>query len=688
MYFRDVYNILSRLIFIKFSIVSELVSQAASIFWLSWRILIGFAAFLVCSCDTPEKTSLRGLARAGIQPSGRALVEAVAQDDKQHVAWLLTVKVHTEQRDSKGRTPLRIAVEENNPTTALLLLDAGADPNATGADGVDILGVALAENDSPVVEKLIASGAKANGIMPGGEKILPWAIRNGRLAHVRTMFRNGADPHLTDHAGNPLLHIAIDAGHRDLVKALIALGADPGATDPAGNSTIALALKNHWPEILPTLAAAGADANLPAPDGETLLEKAIKVRDFRTIPVLMQAGADPMRLPTTPGGKTPLEAAIASGHTATLRAVLRPGEILSGPEWEPALWLAFRQDNLGLARMLLKKGAHAQRYRSGGLLLTEAAALSGKVTWLKLLFDFGHKPGRAVFYSVSRGDYLTTKFLLDCRVSADSTLLPGFDSALSMAMLGGHDKLAALLIERGAKATLKLPGDQKPLHFAIVTKSPDLVRLLLEAGADPNEAISHPVSEKFLKNVKSKDMAWYLARDRNITPLMLAANSGVIASARYLLDAGAEKNTYTRVNYTWPLNFASRRSDVAMMRLLLGQDPATTERHVILSLGEQRVRVYNSAGDEILSARVSSGKIGYRTKQGEFVITNKYRHHNSSIYGSSMPYFQRLSCSDFGFHYGYVPGYPASHGCIRLPMDAAKKLFAITSVGDRVTIKP
>jgi lipoprotein-anchoring transpeptidase ErfK/SrfK len=183
-------------------------------------------------------------------------------------------------------------------------------------------------------------------------------------------------------------------------------------------------------------------------------------------------------------------------------------------------------------------------------------------------------------------------------------------------------------------------------------------------------------------------MKWYLARDKNITPLMLAANSGVLSTARYLLAAGARKNTYTRVNYTWPINFASRRSDVPMMRLLLGQDPEKTERHIILSLSEQRARVYDGKGDEIFSTRVSSGKSGYRTRQGEFVITDKHRHHNSSIYGSSMPYFQRLSCSDFGFHYGNVPGYPASHGCIRLPMDSARKLFAMTEVGDTVTIKP
>lgn len=53
-----------------------------------------------------------------------------------------------------------------------------------------------------------------------------------------------------------------------------------------------------------------------------------------------------------------------------------------------------------------------------------------------------------------------------------------------------------------------------------------------------------------------------------------------------------------------------------------------------------------------------------------------------------MPFFQRLSCSDFGFHYGNVPGYPASHGCIRMPWSSAQTLFSMTKVGDKVTIKP
>ena len=109
---------------------------------------------------------------------------------------------------------------------------------------------------------------------------------------------------------------------------------------------------------------------------------------------------------------------------------------------------------------------------------------------------------------------------------------------------------------------------------------------------------------------------------------------------------------------------------------------------MLVDLSEQRLWVYGPTGDELLSTRVSTGRSGYRTRTGTFAITNRYRSWTSTIYHSSMPYFQRLSCSDFGFHQGYVPGYPASHGCIRVPAGTASKLFNVTDVGDRVEIVP
>lgn len=105
---------------------------------LSRRLLLVSALALTPSCDTPQKHALRELSRAGVQPSGRALVEAVTDGENPHVRWLLDVKVHTEQRDATGYTPLRIAVGQDSPSVAIVtgnpntvreLLAAGADPN-------------------------------------------------------------------------------------------------------------------------------------------------------------------------------------------------------------------------------------------------------------------------------------------------------------------------------------------------------------------------------------------------------------------------------------------------------------------------------------------------------------------------------------------------------------------------------
>jgi lipoprotein-anchoring transpeptidase ErfK/SrfK len=106
-----------------------------------------------------------------------------------------------------------------------------------------------------------------------------------------------------------------------------------------------------------------------------------------------------------------------------------------------------------------------------------------------------------------------------------------------------------------------------------------------------------------------------------------------------------------------------------------------------VDLSEQMAWVYDESGQTLFSTSLSSGKEGYRTRTGEFVITNRNRHHVSNIYkGAIMPYFQRLSCGDFGFHQGVVPGYPASHGCLRVPAGKAYGLWDCTQVGDKVVI--
>ena len=105
-----------------------------------------------------------------------------------------------------------------------------------------------------------------------------------------------------------------------------------------------------------------------------------------------------------------------------------------------------------------------------------------------------------------------------------------------------------------------------------------------------------------------------------------------------------------------------------------------------VSLNHQTIDVYRGT-HLIASSRVSSGMAGHETKPGVFSILEKQRFHHSNIYsGAPMPWMQRLTRSGTALHAGAVPGYPASHGCIRLPFSFAPKLFQITAVGGNVLV--
>ena len=107
---------------------------------------------------------------------------------------------------------------------------------------------------------------------------------------------------------------------------------------------------------------------------------------------------------------------------------------------------------------------------------------------------------------------------------------------------------------------------------------------------------------------------------------------------------------------------------------------------MIVSLKTQRAYVYRN-GVPIGVTTVSSGKPGYATPTGVFTILQKHVDHHSNIYnGAPMPYMQRLTWDGIALHAGALPGYPASHGCVRLPLAFAKLLYGVTQLGLTVVI--
>jgi hypothetical protein len=107
---------------------------------------------------------------------------------------------------------------------------------------------------------------------------------------------------------------------------------------------------------------------------------------------------------------------------------------------------------------------------------------------------------------------------------------------------------------------------------------------------------------------------------------------------------------------------------------------------VLVNLPDQIMYVYRN-GVRIGRSTVSTGKAGKSTPTGVFTVLQKKVDHESSIYkGAKMPHMQRLTWSGIAMHAGHLPGYPASAGCVRVPVDFAAKLYAVTTMGSTVII--
>jgi hypothetical protein len=116
------------------------------------------------------------------------------------------------------------------------------------------------------------------------------------------------------------------------------------------------------------------------------------------------------------------------------------------------------------------------------------------------------------------------------------------------------------------------------------------------------------------------------------------------------------------------------------------QDAPRGPLQIIISIADQRISVYDNGG-LIARSSVSTGIPGHPTPRGVFSVISKQRWHQSNLYSAApMPYMQRITWSGIALHAGVLPGYPASHGCIRLKNDFAIRLWHLTRRGTRVII--
>jgi len=585
--------------------------------------------------------------------SGESLLQAVKSSDEALVGWLLDAGAAVDSTDGEGRTALMLALDGRDPGMAHRLLGWGADPLAVDGEGGTVLYHAIRQGEVSVVKELLDRGATGEGVTPEGGSLLAYAVAEGRTASAMMLLDAGASPKERSAGGRPVAFYASERKIDWLLAEILAGGADVNARDEAGETLVHAAVRRGEGNYLPLYWSYGADANA-----------------------------------TNKHGVTPLHLAIAAGGKGLVAELIARGAALGVPhpeEGAPVLMALDRQE-YGLMKELLDMGADVEVKGRDGRAAMEVALDRRDFDAAQVLASHGAGVKGMLRDAVAAGDSELVAFLLAAGANANPE---GGESPLVAAVRGDHAEMALALLQGGAKLPEgKVFAGQGLFHLAMARGHREVVLALLKAGAPLNEAFAEPVEEEFVELVKSEGrIKWFLRKDRRVTPLMMAADSGDLELVRVLLEYGANTDTWTRRHSMWPINFASHRNDVPMMQVMLGVDPKNEERWVKVDLSDQMAWVYGKDGEVLFETRVSTGKSGYDTPKGSFVVTNKYRSWSSTIYkGASMPYFQRLSCGDFGLHQGYVPKYPASHGCLRVPSGNAYKLYQVTKVGDRVEI--
>jgi ankyrin repeat protein len=426
-------------------------------------------------------------------------------------------------------------------------------------------------------------------------------------------------------------------------------------------------------------------------------------------------GAPEIQLPVAPARRTHIIDHCFSAEVEVSAPTIRGKNVLItaalNQEWETV-------------RRLIDAGAAVETADENGLTALMVAARQGNVEMLRTLVerqarvDFMDFEGHtALYYAMAAAKFeaielllpLSTNFAAACGSDSDllTTALETGDMRIFQAVL---ERLPAAVewtsstrraLEAALKADLKeqvrlllskhltpptREGGTVPLiAYAIAKDDSVMFRTLLACGSDPNIAIPKLCEKDFMALIKSKYLRMYIEGETGINLLMLSAGLGRADYVRALLDAGADRNRSTPKHKMLPLYFAAWTENWQCVQMLLGGGPMPDQLRVEISLKQQNATVIKD-GVTIFTTKISTGRQGFTTPMGYFVITDKDRDHRSTIYKCAMPYFMRLNCRDFGMHEGVVQPYPASHGCIRLPSDAAKKLFAEIPVGTVVQI--
>lgn len=615
------------------------------------------------------------------------LIASVKSGDKEMIEYLIGKGVKVDYKGAQPVTALAVAAESGNVELMKRLMEAKADPNVRGVTGKSLLIEAVMEKSRPEFDLLLSGKADVNAKVTDGETgertALSYAVAGADREMQEDLLKAGATTEVAGLSGEPLLFEAVKSRDMDLVKRLLDHGAKCEVVSRDKETPLLASVRHEDIDLVDLFIAKGADPSFaaeggPAPlheavslgnlaithqlivagakmDKQALLAEAYTRRDDPLMNLLLTAGADPEA--TLPGTKDRVfDVAVREGATGAVRTLLSAGAKIGDN-----LWAALLTGQDDLIRLILKAGGNPRQPGPDGQDPLDFCLTNERYAAARELLAGGADP--------------------NARFDANETWL-------SKSVREGNRDVALALIESGATVKgVKANDGHTLLGWAIANNLTDVSIALIKAGVDLDADEKIPAKDAFAEKFESTTFRYHLESDSRIRPIMMAAAQRNHEIAQALMDAGANGNAYSR-RYLSGAIIGSWYKDTKMQQIcLIGKVPNPQPRYIVVDLSSQRVTLYEN-GVATYSTPCSTGRAGYRTPPGEYVISDRHRHHTSTLYHSSMPFFQRFSFAAFGIHQGQLPGYPASHGCIRLPYSGAQFLFGKLEVGDYALIQP
>jgi ankyrin repeat protein len=428
-----------------------------------------------------------------------------------------------------GVPDLRVlsAVKAGNTDALRAALARKADVNAAEPDGTTALHWAARNDDRPALDLLLRAGADVNAVNRYGVNALVLAAENGSASISEALLNAGANPNAAVGAGQTPLMAAARTGSLETVRLLLAKGADVKAREMGlGHTALMFAAIENHPAVVQALAEAGAELEATS----TLIETP-DVNPAKGIASDGARGAFPK------GALTPMLLAARQGSVDAIRALVKAGARIDQPQGDgiTPLIMAIFNGHYDTAAALIELGANPSLADGANRTPLYMAVDMHTLEWL---FSRPTPKPSGELDSVD-----IVRLLLSKGVSPD----PRLTKRPTAIGIGGS----------GFNASLT-PG-ATPLMKAATTSDVELVKILLDAGADPN-----------------------LTTDNHTTPLMMAAglnwrDIGSLGSdeeslevIRILLARGADVNAFNDDGQT-ALHGAAQRGSLPVIRFLLDQ---------------------------------------------------------------------------------------------------------------------